>query len=48
MLLEISGNRPEALRQYRIVQQKLRQQLREPGTSLDDAVNASITRLTHS
>lgn len=48
ILLEISGNRPEALRQYRIVQQKLRQELREPGTSLEDAVNASITRLTHS
>ncbi|HKO13860.1 MAG TPA: hypothetical protein VJV22_17965 [Acidobacteriaceae bacterium] len=48
MLLEISGNRPEALRQYRMVQQKLRQQRGERGNSLDDAVNASITRLTHS
>ncbi len=44
-LLEIAGQRPDALRQYRILQQKLRSQ---PGTVLDGAVNAAITRLTHS
>jgi hypothetical protein len=44
-LLEISGDKPEALRQYRVLQQKLRNQ---PNSALDVAVRAAITRLIHS
>lgn len=44
-LLEISGQHPRALRQYRVLEQKLQSQ---PDTSLKDAVDAAVHRLSHS
>ena len=44
-LVEISGQRAQALRQYETLQQKLRGQ---PGAALADAVNAAIRRVSHS
>jgi len=44
-LLEISGQRPQALRQYRVLQQKLRSQ---PDISLQADVDAAVVRLARS
>jgi tetratricopeptide (TPR) repeat protein len=44
-LLEISGQAPQALRQYRVLQQKLRSQ---PNAALKDCVDAAVQRLSHS
>lgn len=44
-LAEISGQRAQALRQYQTLQQKLRSY---PGATLGDAVDAAISRLSHS
>lgn len=44
-LLEISGQKTQALQQYRVLQQKLRSQ---PNLSLKDAVDSAVGRLSHS
>lgn len=44
-LLEISGQTPQALRQYQALQLKLRDQ---PSMSLREAVDAAVRRLSHS
>jgi tetratricopeptide (TPR) repeat protein len=44
-LAEISGQRAQALRQYRTLQQKLRSYA---GAAMGDAVDAAISRLSHS
>jgi hypothetical protein len=45
ILLEISGQRPQALRKCRVLQQKLRGW---PGTSLQVEVNSAVMQLAHS
>jgi hypothetical protein len=44
-LLEISGQKAQALQQYRTLQQKLRSQ---PNFTLKDIVDAAVSRLSHS
>jgi hypothetical protein len=44
-LMELSGEKGQALGQYKMLQQKLRSQ---PDGALKDAVNAAVVRLSHS